>query len=89
MIRSLPQAYEFIKEMDLSVEWEADYRRAARNAVAETLEGRMKDWIGRYLEEAALMLTIGENRSDGCYDPWTTVGAHHHDTLRVQPLRTN
>jgi putative transposase len=53
MIRSLPQAYEFIKEMDLSVEWEADYRRAARNAVAETLEGRMKDWIGRYLAEAA------------------------------------
>ncbi|MBP1738693.1 MAG: hypothetical protein H6Q48_986 [Deltaproteobacteria bacterium] len=39
-IRSLPQAYESIKEMDLSVEWEAENRRAARKAVAEMLEGR-------------------------------------------------
>lgn len=65
VIRSLPQAYEFIKEMDLSVEWEADYRRAARKAVAETLEGRMKDWIGRYLEEAA---RVGEvDRRNGSF----------------------
>lgn len=64
-IRSLPQAYEFIKEMDLSVEWEAEYRRAARKAVAETLEGRMKDWIGRYLEEAG---RVGEvDRRNGSF----------------------
>jgi len=41
--------------------------------------------IAHFMEETALMLTIRENRSDGCYNPWATVGTHHQDTLRVQP----
>jgi hypothetical protein len=30
------------------------------------------------------MLTIGENSSGGCHNPWVAVGAHHQDSLRVQ-----
>lgn len=41
--------------------------------------------IGHLVKEAALMLTIGKNRSDCCRDPWATVRAHHQDTLGVQP----
>jgi hypothetical protein len=41
--------------------------------------------IGHLVEKAALMLITGEDRSDGCYDPWTTVRAHHQDRLGVQP----
>jgi hypothetical protein len=41
--------------------------------------------IGHLVKEAALMITIGEDRSDCCRDPRATVRGHHQDTLRVQP----
>ena len=51
VIRSLPQAYEVIKGMDLSGGWESDYRDAARDALKKILEGRMEDRITGHLEE--------------------------------------
>ena len=54
VIRSLPQAFEVIKGMNLSVEeWESDYRQAGREALGQILEGRMNDWIDRHLEQMA------------------------------------
>lgn len=53
MIRSLPQAFEMVKEMGLSGEWESDYREAGRRVLVEVLEGQMRDRISRYLEEVA------------------------------------
>lgn len=53
VIESLPQAYEVIKEMELSTEEDLDYRRAGREAVARMLEGRMENRIDLYLEEIA------------------------------------
>lgn len=41
VIRSLPQAYEVIKQMNLSPGWGSDYRSAAREALVEILE----DWM--------------------------------------------
>ena len=41
--------------------------------------------VGHLVKEAALMLTVRENGSDGGGDPWTTVRAHHQDPFRVQP----
>ncbi len=65
VIRSLPQAYEIIKEMDISVGWESDYRSAGRRSLAEILEGQMRYRIDRYLEEAA---RVGlEDRRNGCF----------------------
>lgn len=53
IIRSLPQAYEVIKEMDLSTEWDSDYRYAARGALARILEERMRGRVDLHLEEMA------------------------------------
>lgn len=53
IIRSLPQAYEVIKEMDLSTGWESDYRHAARQALTRILEERMSFRIDLHLEEMA------------------------------------
>ena len=33
MITSLPQAFKMIKEMNLSAEWDSDYREAGRRAL--------------------------------------------------------
>lgn len=41
--------------------------------------------VGHLVKEAALMLTIRENRSDGGGDPRATVRAHHQYPFRVQP----
>ena len=41
--------------------------------------------IAHFMEETALVLTIRENSSDGCHNPWATVGTYHQDTLGVQP----
>jgi len=53
MITSLPQAFQMIKEMNLSTEWDSDYREAGRRALQEILQGQMRGWIDRHLEEMA------------------------------------
>jgi putative transposase len=51
VIRSLPQAYRIIKEMNLIPDLESDYRSSARESLQKILEDRMHDRIGHYLEE--------------------------------------
>lgn len=63
VIRSLPQAYEVIKQMNLSPEWDLDYRFAARHALVRILEDRMDDRIDRYLEETGRSLSDRRNGS--------------------------
>jgi putative transposase len=53
MITSLPQAFKMIKEMNLSEEWDSDYREAGRRALQEILQGQMRHRIDRHLEEMA------------------------------------
>jgi hypothetical protein len=53
MITSLPQAFKMVKEMNLSTEWDSDYREAGRRALQEILEGQMRGRIDRHLEEMA------------------------------------
>ena len=48
-IQSLPQAFEVIKQMNLTPGWDSDYRFAARNALVRILEDRMEDRLDRYL----------------------------------------
>ena len=45
MISSLPQAFEVIKEMDLSTKWDTDYRHAVRGALVSILEERMRNRV--------------------------------------------
>jgi putative transposase len=55
VIRSLPQAYKVIKEMNLGRgEWEFEYRQAGREAVKKVIEELMKDRISQHLEEMAV-----------------------------------
>ena len=51
IISSLPQAFDLVKQMGLSDDWESDYRVGGRRAVQEILEGQMRDRIERHLEE--------------------------------------
>lgn len=53
MITSLPQAFKMVKEMNLSAEWDSDYREAGRRALQEILQGQMRGRIDRHLEEMA------------------------------------
>lgn len=53
IIRSLPQAFEFVKQMGLSDDWDSGYRVSGRRALGEILEGQMRDRIDRHLEEMA------------------------------------
>jgi len=65
VIWSLPQAHEVIKEMGLSPEWDSDYREAARGALVEVFEQRMRNRIDGHLEE---MARAGESdRRNGTY----------------------
>lgn len=53
-IRSLPEAFEVIKEMQRQgYEFGEDYRGAGGPALAEILEGRMAEAIDRDLDEIA------------------------------------
>ncbi len=51
VVRSLPQAYQIIKEMHLYGDEESDYRSVARETLGKILEDRMRDRIDRHLEE--------------------------------------
>lgn len=51
VIRSLPQAFQMVKEMGLSERWDTDYREAGRGALRGILESQMRDRIDRHLEE--------------------------------------
>lgn len=65
VIRSLPQAYEVIKGMDLTPDWESDYRQAGRAALKDILEGRMEDRISDHLEVMGSMEEA--DRRNGTY----------------------
>ncbi len=62
-IRSLPQAYEVIKQMNLSPAWDCDYRLAARHALVDIPEDRMEDRLDRYLREMGRSLPDRRNGS--------------------------
>ena len=68
-ITSLPAALRMMKAMQAEeVEWGEDYRGAARQALAELLEGRMAGAIDRHL---AGMAERGQaDRRNGCYRRW-------------------
>jgi len=51
IINSLPQAFDLVKQMGLSEDWESDYRVGGRRALQEILQGQMRDRIDRHLEE--------------------------------------
>src|ERR687892_463968 len=65
-IKSLPAAFRMMKAMQAEgVEWGADYRQGARDAVAELLRGRMDQLIDEHLER---MAELGQaDRRNGCY----------------------
>lgn len=65
VVRSLPQAYQIIKEMNLFGDAESDYRSSARESLRRILEDRMHDRIDRHLEEMALH--DGEDRRNGFF----------------------
>ena len=65
MISSLPQAFEVIKEMDLSTEWDTDYRHATRGALVNILEERMRNRVDLHLEEMAAVAEY--DRRNGSY----------------------
>ena len=53
-IRSLPRAFEMIKEMEAQgYEFGEDYRQAGGQAVAQILKGQMAHRVDRHLEEMA------------------------------------
>ena len=75
-IKSLAGAFRMMKAMQADgVEWGEDYRGAARQALAQLLEGRMAETIDRHLERIA---ERGQaDRRNGCYRRWllTELGA--------------
>lgn len=60
-ISSLPQAFAIIKEMNLSPEWDSDYRLAVRKALVHILEDRMEERLARYLQEMGRRLSDRRN----------------------------
>jgi putative transposase len=68
-IKSLPAAFAMMKAMHAEgVEWGEDYRGAARQALAELLEGRMDQLIDAHLER---MAELGQaDRRNGSYARW-------------------
>ena len=65
VIESLPQAWEIIKEMRLSEDYESDYRVAGRQSLRQIIESRMKDRIDNYMEEIGRY--DGEERRNGYF----------------------
>ncbi|HSA67095.1 MAG TPA: IS256 family transposase [Methyloceanibacter sp.] len=68
-IKSLPAAFAMMKAMQAEgVEWGEDYRASARHALAELLEGRMRQLIDAHLER---MAELGRaDRRNGTYARW-------------------
>ena len=60
VIGSLPQAYEVIKGMDLTVGWDSDYRQSARDALKDIPVGRMEDRIADHVEEMVRVIFFEE-----------------------------
>lgn len=65
VIRSLPQAFRIIKEMELIPDGESEYRSTARETLRGILEDRMHDRIDRHLE--AMALRDEEDRRNGFF----------------------
>lgn len=63
-VRSLPQAFEVIKGMNLSPEWESDYRFAARIALSRIIEELMEGRLDQYLRDMERTLP---DRRNGFY----------------------
>ena len=89
-IRSLPQAFEVIKQMEADgCEWGEDDRQAGVQALADILQGQMDHRVDRRLEE---MGRRGQaDRRNGSYSRWllTELGRielHVPRTRRFNPL---
>ena len=73
IVKTLPQAFKVIKEMDLATEgWESDYRVAGRDALRAIVEGQMRDRVSWYLEEMGRLagggpLARGVDRRNGSF----------------------
>ena len=65
VVRSLPQAFKIIKEMNLFGDGESDYRSTARESLQRIMEDRMHDRIDRHLE--AMALRDEEDRRNGFF----------------------
>jgi len=63
VVRSLSQAYKVIKEMNLSQDWESDYRAAGRQALVAVLRDRMDDSRDQYLARMGRSLSDRRNGS--------------------------
>ncbi len=61
LIESLPQAFRIIKQMNLSPQWDSEYRTAARQALRDILEERMNDRLDRYLDAVGRSLADRRN----------------------------
>lgn len=87
VIRSLPQAWEAIKQMNLSAEeGEADYRRYGRQWLEGFFYERMKDRIDRHLEEMARRAE--PDRRNGSYprNLLTELGNIHLEVPRTRRI---
>lgn len=62
-VQSLPQAYEVIKQMNLSPGWDSDYRFYAREALVDILEDRMESRLDQYLDAMGRSLSDRRNGS--------------------------
>lgn len=68
-IKSLPQAFRMMKEMEATgVEWGEDYRHAGAVALKEVLERRMAATVDRHLDEMARLERA--DRRNGSYSRW-------------------
>jgi len=66
IIKTLPQAFQVIKEMNLATEgWESDYRVAGRDALRVIVEQQMRDRVSWYLDEMARL--GGVDRRNGSF----------------------
>jgi transposase-like protein len=85
-IKSLPQAFEVIKAMELQdYDWGEDYRAAGRSALAEVLQGQMASAVDRHLAEMAA--AGAADRRNGSY-PRQLVSELGRIELRVPRTRT-
>lgn len=74
VIRSLPQAFEMVKQMGLSDEWESDYRVGGRRALEGIFESQMRDRVSRHLEEMARTGVADRRNGSFCRHLLTELG---------------